>query len=597
MKKQRSILLSLCLLAFLFVFTPGNLFSADTEDSTNGHISYVDKEAAVIRQDQTKHAAVVNLPVVPGDQIVTGENGRCELQFDNGTVIRLDKDSRLKITTVLAPALTSKWKITTLHLMRGKLYSMNQSYRREMFQIITPNAAIDLKKRSAATIHLDENGNTHIFADKGKFNVMYGGDAKSVKTETIRSGKGYTITADHNIRVGEVKRDIDFVGWNDYINRNFKDLHYGVSKIPKKIYRYNKAIVYWAEKWSSLVGEWVYDELLGYVWKPADEIFAVSSRPFFHADYVKINGKLHVVPQQPWGWAPSHLGTWVWMKWGWTWVPGNTFNNGIQYNMWNLFRFSGPNAYPYFFFPTLGNWIRNIYGSYDLYYTYRTYGEDSWSQAYRRKYNRENKRPLLKNVPQSVRELIKRLNNAPVKLIKERLGTHRPSGAIDINKIQPLFNSTIGTKPSISPSVKKLKSNKIRTRAVTVNPMTALRTSQAGKSKISKLKLGIKNFRDWNPDRRWATKNGFKISYSSESNAVVLPELNLNSRKLTNRQRMDLRGDRGLFSKRGSYSRGSGSSSGSSTGTTGSSTTSSKSSSSSGGSRSGVGTGSKTNDR
>ena len=342
MKKQRDTLISLFLTAFLVMFISGSLLSADAEESIYGHISYVDKDATVIRQDKTEHKAVVNLPVAPGDQIVTGEKGRCELQFDNGTIIRLDNDSRLKVTTVLAPSLTSRWKITTLHLMRGGLCSMNSNYNREMFQIITPNAAMDFKKRSTSFIRLKDSGDTFIFAKRGKFKVMYGENVNSLKTETIRADKGYTITAGHQIRIDEGKRDFDFVAWNEYVNRNFKDLHYGVSKVPKKLYRYNKALVYWAEKWSSLFGEWVYDDILGYVWKPADEYFAWSARPFFHANFTYVNGEMFVVPQQPWGWVPAHMGTWVWMKWGWTWVPGSAFTPGL-YN--NIYARSG---FPYY---------------------------------------------------------------------------------------------------------------------------------------------------------------------------------------------------------------------------------------------------------
>jgi hypothetical protein len=268
--------------------------------------------------------------------------------------------------------------------------------------------------------------------------------------------------------------------------------------------------------------------------------------------------------------------------------------------MWNLFSFTGPYAYPYFFFPTLGQWIRNGYGGYALYYIYRSYGEAYWSRAYQQRYNRVRKKPALKNVPGSVREILKKLDKAPVELIKKRLGTHRPSAVIDGNKIQPLFKSTLGAKPAISPStsVKKLKTNKLRTKKVTVNPRIALRTSQPGTHKLSKRMLGSKNFRDWNPDRRWAMSKGLKISYSSKTNAVVLPELKLNSRRLTNSQRLALKGNRSRSSRGGSYrADGSSSSTGSGSATSATSSSSGSRSGSSGGNRSGVGTGAKTNDK
>jgi hypothetical protein len=579
MKKQRDTLVSLLLTVFVVLFIQGNLLSAETGESIYGHISYVDNDASVIREDKTEHKAVVNLPVAPGDQIVTSEKGRCELQFDNGTIIRLDKDSRLKVTTVLAPSLTSRWKITTLHLMRGGLYSMNTNYNSEMFQIITPNAAFDLKKRATAFIRLKDSGDTIVFARRGKFKVMYGEDIDSLKTETIRADKGYTITADHHMRIDEGKRDVDFVGWNEYINRNFKDLHFGISKVPKKIYRYGKGLVYWAEKWSSLFGEWVYDDIFGYVWKPADEYFAWASRPFFHANFTYVNGQMFIVPQQPWGWAPAHMGTWVWMKWGWTWVPGNAFSPGIcSGTSWGFF--------DSWFLPySLTDWMYYGYGGYDLYYVYRNYGIRAWRTQYQGKFNTYKKAPGVNKFPKAIRELIGKLNRAPVEVVKERLGTETRPTMMGMKKVEPLLKSVepavnVNTnRKSASPSI-RVSSHKIQG----ANIISRGVTPGAKESKESKLRAidkgrgdgvraPLQGFRDWNPDSRWAASNGYNIAYSSKNNEVVCPDLGLTSKTLSYAQRAALRGT--SFSMRGLSSTQSGSSS---SGSNSSSSTSSSSS-------------------
>jgi uncharacterized membrane protein YgcG len=594
MKKQRDTLMGLFLTAFLVMFMSGSFLSADAGEPIYGHISYVDKDATVIRQDKTEHKAVVNLPVAPGDQVVTGEKGRCELQFDNGTIIRLDNDSRLKVTTVLAPALTSNWKITTLHLMRGGLCTINTNYDREMFQIITPNAAMDFRKRTTTFIRLKDSGDTFIFADRGKFKVMYGEDINSLKTETIRADKAYTITADHQFRIDEGKRDFDFVAWNEYINRNFKDLHYGTSKVPKKLYRYNKALVYWAEKWSSLFGEWVYDDIFGYVWKPADEYFAWSARPFFHADFTRVNGELFIIPQQPWGWVPAHMGTWVWMKWGWTWVPGTAFSPGFYYNA-----FAGPGWSDYYlgyYYPTLEYWLRSSYGSHDLYYIYRDYGVKVWREHYRKKFNAYKKEPGVKKLPKPIRKLMAKLNKAQVKVIKERLGTVPRTAMIGMEKIKPALKS-------VTPIVKTNKNKKIvsttaRTGVIS-NKITAssVITREDGmrsiKLKDFKHKGGggfpMKGFRDWNPDSRWAASNGYNIVYSSKNNEVVCPDLGITSKTMTPLERAALKGTRSGSRGRSSTQASASSSSSSGSGSADSSTGSSSSSRGGGGKGSSVG--------
>jgi hypothetical protein len=560
MRKQRNVLprFLAALVFFALIFTAGNL--AYAQESIYGHISFVDKEATVIREDQTEHKAVVNLPVVPGDQVVTGQAGRCELQFDNGTVIRLDKNSRLKVTTVLAPSLTSRWKITTLHLLEGQIYSVNQNYNREMFQVITPNAAFDLKKRSKVTFKLLDDGSTFVYIDRGKIKVLFGENADKIETAAIGSGKGYTVTSSHQVHAGDDKRDIEFVGWNSYVNRNFNELHRGISKVPKKITRYNKALVYWAEKWSSLFGEWVYDDLFGYVWKPYDEIFAYSHRPFFHADFVKINNQLFIVPQQPWGWVPAHMGTWTWTSGGWTWIPGEAFHSGLT-------------GFQTFSFPTFTYWITHIYGGYDLYYTYRIHGASAWRTAYRDVYKESKKNPTIKDVPESIRNIVKKMNDIPVKAIKERLGSKRPDPRIDMRKVKSIISPAKTLRPKTTTSPGKAVNSKLKTSAsIAVSSQPAIHPSSSLEPRLPGEKLkrggGARNFRDWNPDNQWALSHGYTLRYSSKTNEVVCPDLKISSQSLSKHDRENLIRRASTTRKRG-YVSGSSSSSSSSSGSSG----------------------------
>lgn len=535
--KKNIFILILAVAAFVFAFAPADAVASDDEGSIYGHISYVEGNPKVIRTDNTQEDAVVNLPVAPGDIIATGDDSKCEFQFDNGTVMRLGKDSRIKVTTVLAKTLTSKWKVTTLELLKGNLYSINQSYNRERFQIITPNAAVNLKNNSISMISL-VGEETHLSCDRGKFMVMYGEKPSTLKVETVQKGKGYIVTADHRIEETQ-KRDIDFLAWNRYIDDNFKNLHYGVSKVPKKIYKYSKGLVYWAEKWSSLFGEWVYDDLFGYVWKPADEIFAYSARPFFHASFTTVNGKMFLVPQQVWGWAPAHLGTWVWMKWGWTWVPGSAFSSGV---MDPYFNYSAQFGYPYYI-PTMGFFVDQIYGGWDLYYYYRNYGYDRWFGEYRRVHNTDPVKPTLtmKKLPDNVRAIFKRLDNAPVASIKERLGTRtaemnlpvlQKGRGINAPKLPgkaPVVTAPVVTGNALAGLVKG---------KADANTVAKERFARVSKDKIT-LKGGnvVRMYRDWNPDVEWAHTSGVKIRYSSQKNEVVCPQMKLHSSTISNLQR------------------------------------------------------------
>ena len=92
-----------------------------------GHISFTEaqhdgKDPVVLREGSTiPEVAVLNFPIAPGDTISTPDNRRCEIQFDSGTIIRLDSNTEIKIETILAQSLSSSSKITNFVLSKGQI--------------------------------------------------------------------------------------------------------------------------------------------------------------------------------------------------------------------------------------------------------------------------------------------------------------------------------------------------------------------------------------------------------------------------------------------------------------------------------------------
>jgi hypothetical protein len=504
MKLKRIYQLFILSVAVLTLILPA---VAAENESQYGHVSFVEDQATIIRLDGAADTAVLNLPLVPGDTVVTGGNGRCELQFDNGTVIRLDKNTSLRITTLQAPTLTSSSKVTTLHLLQGQVYTLPQTYNREMFQIITPNAAVKLESRTAATIRFNADLSTTLFSDAGKFAVMYGADSRSLNKLKVKSGQAYVINADNTMAPCNEKRNLEFVAWNEYVDRHFKELHYGLSKVPPKLKFGNSALQYWAEKWSSRFGEWIYDDLFGYVWKPAAEQFANSARPFFYAEHVRINGQLFLVPQESWGWVPAHMGTWVWQSRGWTWIPGDWFHSGVV-------EFLGIST-----FPTMDYYFLMGYG----YKLFRHRGLSSWRLDYLRRYYQEVWEQILESwkhkaevdrdldiLPNKLADIIKRVNKGPAADVAERLGLD--------------YNLSVIGKDKLTPEREAKPPNAIPDAAGKARPVQGL----GARNEIMPVG-GNKVLRDWNPDRVWAEARGYTIRYSSARNAVLCPELNISS--------------------------------------------------------------------
>jgi hypothetical protein len=51
-------------------------------------------------------------------------------------------------------------------------------------------------------------------------------------------------------------RDTDFELWNESMNEDFVAMHKGVTFIPDPIYKYPEAVIYFAQKYSNIHGEW-----------------------------------------------------------------------------------------------------------------------------------------------------------------------------------------------------------------------------------------------------------------------------------------------------------------------------------------------------
>jgi len=268
--------------------------------------------------------------------------------------------------------------------------------------------------------------------------------------------------------------------------RHFMKLHQGISTVPPKLLKFgNQALRYWAEKWSSLFGEWVYDDLFGYVWRPADEQFAFTRRPFFDATYTHINGQLFLVPQQLWGWVPAHMGTWVWMTRGWTWIPGDWFHNGVVDDFHGLYTF-----------PTFN-------------YYWDVYRSDGGLGLVPRP-GRKDK------LPGPMLQIVKKVLKAPDDNQIKREAIRQTVPEIDAKILPP------GRPP-------------VPAEAGKPGPLTRPMVKSNGTIHLPD-DAGLPRERDWNPDSQVAARNGGRIRYSISGNAVVCPELKRFSRGFDIRQ-------------------------------------------------------------
>ncbi|MCJ7579945.1 MAG: FecR domain-containing protein [Candidatus Aminicenantes bacterium] len=617
-----------------------------------GHISYTEaqfdgKDPVVLREGQTMpEVAVLNFPIAPGDTVSTPSDRRCEIQFDSGTIIRLDSNTEIKIETILAQSLSSSSKITNFVLLKGQIYVMYKQYGySEILQILFPNASAKFKHKSVLMIRANPDGSSNLKVDTGEASVLFGSDEQHLEKIDLKRSEEATITVQNQILYTKYEGDVDFSLWNLEMNKNFLALHQGMSDLPKPIQRLSPAVFNFAQKFSNLFGEWLWNDIYGYVWRPFtnDQYPSGDWMPYQYGMWRRINDDLFWVPQESWGWVPYHLGVWVWdKKSGWLWLPGRAF--APSWASWNFYNgyfswrpitlfdwlFMG---YSYSYFPQD---ISNVLhanektGFYDdQYYSSSSIKKTILNQINKNQLKSKGSVPAV--LPKNMRKILANLASALKKgdtsvlsSMKEMpdpkvvvQGNHLSSSSVtklmmEMDQMSALIQGGLMNRNlSVDPLgyariafnrndfIASLARNMTDTQPyLSGGPATSSRMTQPSEWISEWTKTTVKRqpslernefkhssnrMRDWNPDVKVANRLGVAIKYSSLENTIRVPEL----------ERASDTGRVGGFnlSRSSSTSRSASSSSGStssssSSGSVGSSSSSSSRSSSSTGSKS-----------
>ncbi len=580
------VLIVLCL--FLSVGVIGQTHSQyiyywDT-DTYFGHVIYPEakhdgKDTVVIRAGQSSpEVADLNVPLAPGDTIQTSER-RCEIQFDTGTVIRLDRNSKLKIETILAQSLSSRNQLTNLLLLKGQIYVMYKRYvRKELFQIIAPNAAVKLNHNSVALIKSLADGSTDIYMTEGRGCVLYGPSESSIKKKILKKSTKIMVTPDHQAVAGQYEEIEDFDAWNEKLNREFLEFHKGKAVIPLPIQKLSMGVYYFAQKFSNLYGEWLWDSLYGYVWRPFlnDQSYPWGRwMPYYQGRWTSVQGQLFWVPSEPWGWVPYHLGIWMWnKKKGWMWIPGSvfapawvdwTFSRGLFcWRPWSIMDWYAYGVYrdgllPYFAYL--------IYPDDDRYPITTPPGLEA--NAVRRVLSRDQLKgkkaapyPMPKEFKKAYKQVVVALKKGEDWALAPL--NEMPNQMLVVSR-EELNAARVDEKVMKLSSLSQDKKMDILLRKSQQNPYRQARNAFVRNEKIASLREKISDlihgskgpkdlkiqkfqlsgvmanavktsfsmrFRDWNPDVKAAQRAGVSIRYSSRTNEVRCPELHLSSRQV-----------------------------------------------------------------
>jgi hypothetical protein len=274
-------------------------------------LSYLEGHVSYQRSSEADWSAPsINFPLEPGDRIYTGQDGRAEIQFDDGSVIRLAENTDFEI-------LALNDDLIQVRILLG-LATLTAAGSVD-FEIDTPSAAFSTLLKGVYRFDVIENGDTDAIVRKGELEA-----ANNLFSERIITGELLHVRGDDdaNPALSQYNRRDLWDEWNDRRNADLR-ADSNRSYLPNNVYIGASDM--------DRYGRWVDVDTYGTAWVPISVDADWSPYSVGRWCYRPIYGWTWV-SYETWGWLPYHYGRWYHSAgFGWCWIPGPAFS----FNFWS----------------------------------------------------------------------------------------------------------------------------------------------------------------------------------------------------------------------------------------------------------------------
>ena len=253
--------------------------------------------------------AFLNLPITQGTQLRTGDRGRAEIEFEDGSTLRLTPNTSVEFST-LGSSDAGK-HISVINLVNGMAYVNWLGKSGDEFSLNFSDEKIALDH--AAHFRVSTSTQTaSVAVFKGDVDVD--GPSAKVSVEKKKTAT-FDLAADDKSTIADNIADAPLDAWDkeaisyhdQYSKNNSTPLGYGASDL-----NYYGA----------------YNNVPGYgmMWQPY--FTGVGWDPFMDGAWSWYPGYGYMFASAyPWGWMPYRYGNWMFVPgFGWMWQPGG-FNS------------------------------------------------------------------------------------------------------------------------------------------------------------------------------------------------------------------------------------------------------------------------------
>jgi hypothetical protein len=309
------------LLAMIFAlaFSLAPLSRAQDYQDEDGHdsqarivrISYVEGSVR-LDSGQGYESATMNVPLTERDWLQTGSDGWSEVQFEDGSLVRLAPDTVIAFTQ-LARA-SSGATLTTIDLDQGEAEFKITQHNDGEFNVTVKKNTIALTRSSSFRVTSTNANPLEVAVLKGEVGVSdtdNGGEVAVKQNETFVLDPNDV--ARYALDKGVDSDDLD--QWStqrDEALSTYASAGPGYAQSP---YQYGASDLNYYGQYYDVPG-------YGEVWQPNN--VGLGWDPFSNGYWSYSPGFGYTwVSAYPWGWMPYRYGRWVFVNGrGWCWAPG-----------------------------------------------------------------------------------------------------------------------------------------------------------------------------------------------------------------------------------------------------------------------------------
>ena len=283
------------------------------------HQSYLSFEegGTIVRsgEDQQEIQAHRNLPVYPGDEVITARRGRAEVRLADGNIIGIDRATSLRFRSIL-DAYEGDATETVIELRQGKVAVHRPDIGADHVRLDTDHASYVAEYEAVYSVETDSRGSDRVTVFDGSLEVR-----TPSRTTRLREGESASVDdrGTYDLLGDQTASSDDFERW--FLKR--------AERFGTYTNRYmDRRLSYWSDDLDDH-GRWVHVTGIGWSWRP---YVAVGWRPYYNGYWHNRAGCLTWVSYDPWGWGTYHYGRWAFDPgYGWVWVPGYGYSPAWVY--------------------------------------------------------------------------------------------------------------------------------------------------------------------------------------------------------------------------------------------------------------------------